>query len=45
MLKGSKYEKIGLFGAIIVLLKDDGTFEEFRIPMSVISQVMNLKIF
>jgi len=45
MLKGSKYEKIGLFGAIIVLLKDDGTFEEFRIPMSVINQVMNLKIF
>ena len=45
MLKGSKHEKIGLFGAIIVLLKDDGTFEEFRIPTSVISQVMNLKIF
>jgi hypothetical protein len=45
MLKGSKYENIGLFGAIIVLLKDDGTFEEFRIPMSVVSQVMNLKIF
>jgi hypothetical protein len=45
MLKGSKYEKIGLFGAIIVLLKDNGTFEEFRIPMSVITQVMNLKIF
>jgi hypothetical protein len=45
MLKGSKYENIGLFGAIIVLLKDDGTFEEFRIPTSVINQVMNLKIF
>jgi hypothetical protein len=44
MLKGTNYEKIGLFGAIIVLLKDDGTFEEFRIPMSVINQVMNLKI-
>jgi hypothetical protein len=45
MLKGSKYENIGLFGAIIVLLKEDGTFEEFRIPMPVINQVMNLKIF
>jgi len=45
MLKKSKYEKIGLFGAIIVLLKEDGTFEEFRIPNSVINQVMNLKIF
>jgi hypothetical protein len=45
MLKGSKYENIGLFGAIIVLLKEDGTFEEFRIPMPIINQVMNLKIF
>lgn len=45
MLEGSKYEKIGLFGAIIILLKDDGTFEEFRIPMSVINLTMTLKIF
>jgi len=44
MLEGSKYEKIGLFGAIIVLLKEDGTFEEFRIPMNVITQVFNLKL-
>jgi hypothetical protein len=44
MLVGSKYENIGLFGAIIVLLKDDGTFEEFRIPMNVIAQVFNLKL-
>jgi hypothetical protein len=44
MLKGSKYENIGLFGAIIVLLKEDGTFEEFRIPMNVIAQVFNLKL-
>jgi hypothetical protein len=44
MLVGSKYENIGLFGAIIVLLKEDGTFEEFRIPMNVITQVFNLKL-
>lgn len=44
MLKGSKYENIGLFGAIILLLKEDGTFEEFRIPTKIINQVMNLKI-
>jgi hypothetical protein len=44
MLVGSKYENIGLFGAIIVLLKEDGTFEEFRIPMNVIAQVFNLKL-
>jgi len=44
MLVGSKYENVGLFGAIIVLLKEDGTFEEFRIPMNVITQVFNLKL-
>jgi hypothetical protein len=44
MLVGSKYENIGLFGAIIVLLKEDGTFEEFRIPMNVITQIFNLKL-
>lgn len=44
MLKGSKYENIGLFGAIIVLLKEDGTFEEFRIPKNVITQVFNLNL-
>ncbi len=44
MLVGSKYENIGLFGAIIVLLKEDGTFEEFRISMNVIAQVFNLKL-
>jgi hypothetical protein len=44
MLEGSKYENIGLFGAIIVLLKEDGTFEEFRIPKEVINQVMKLKL-
>jgi hypothetical protein len=44
MLVGSKYENVGLFGAIIVLLKEDGTFEEFRIPMNVITQIFNLKL-
>jgi hypothetical protein len=44
MLVGSKYENIGLFGAIIVLLKEDVTFEEFIIPMNVIAQVFNLKL-
>lgn len=32
MLKGSKYENIRLAGCIVVLLKDDGTFEEYRVP-------------
>ena len=32
MLKGSKFENINIGACIVVLLKDDGTFEEFRVP-------------
>lgn len=42
MLKGSKYENIKLLGCIIVLLKDDGKFEEFRIPKDVITTILNM---
>ena len=42
MLKGSKYESLNMMGCIVVLLKDTSDFEEFRVPKSVISKVMNL---
>ena len=42
MLKGSKYENIKFLGGIIVLLKDNGTFEEFRIPKDVITTILNM---
>lgn len=42
MLKGSKYENLSLMGCVIVLVKDDGTFEEFKVPRDVIMKVMNL---
>jgi len=42
MLKGSKYENIKFMGGIIVLLKDDGKFEEFRIPKDVITTILNM---
>ena len=42
MLKGSKYENIKFLGAIIVLLKDDGKFEEFRVPKDVIKTIMDM---
>jgi len=42
MLKGSKYENIKLYGCIIVLVKDDGTFEEFRIPKSVQETILEM---
>jgi hypothetical protein len=44
MLQGSKYENIKLYGCIIVLVKDDGTFEEYRVPKEVISNVLNMNM-
>jgi len=45
MLKGSKYEGIKIFGCIIVLLKENSDFEEFRVPKDVMDTVfsMNMK--
>jgi len=42
MLKGSKYENLSLMGCVIVLVKDNGDFEEFRVPKDVIEKVMKL---
>ena len=42
MLKGSKYENIKVYGCIIVLVKDNGTFEEFRIPKSVQDTILEM---
>lgn len=42
MLKGSKYENLSLMGCVIVLVKDNGDFEEFRVPKDVIEKVMRL---
>ena len=44
MLKGSKYEDIKFFGCIIVLLKENSDFEEFRVPKDVIDTVFSLNI-
>jgi len=42
MLEGSKFENIKLFGCIVVLLKDDGNFEEFRVPKDIIEIILDL---
>jgi hypothetical protein len=42
MLKGSKYENIKVYGCIIVLVKDDSTFEEFRIPKYIQDTILNM---
>lgn len=44
MLKGSKYEDIKLLGCIIVLVKDDGNYEEFRVPKEVITTILDMNM-
>jgi hypothetical protein len=42
MLQGTKYENMKLFGCIVVLVKEDGTFEEFRVPKEVITTILDM---
>ena len=44
MLKGSKYENIRLYGCIIVHLREDTQFEEFRVPKDIIDTVFNMEV-
>jgi hypothetical protein len=44
MLQGTKYENLKLLGCVIVLLKDDGTYQEFKVPSQVNNLVLNLDL-
>jgi hypothetical protein len=44
MLQGTKYENIKLYGCIISHLKEDGTYDEYRVPKDIIDKVMGLNI-
>lgn len=44
MLQGSEYENLTAMGGIIVLLKDDGNFNEYRVPTDIIKSVFSLDI-
>jgi hypothetical protein len=44
MLKGTKYENIKILGYIVVLLKKDGHYVEYRIPKDVSDKVFELDI-
>lgn len=44
MLKGSKFENIKLLGCVVVLLKDDSTFQEYKVPPDVMNKVMELDL-
>jgi hypothetical protein len=44
MLEGTKYEKIRIYGGIVVLLKDDCDYDEFRIPKQTLTTVLEMDI-
>jgi hypothetical protein len=44
MLGGTKYGNINLLGCVVVLLKDDGTFAEYKVPPGVNKGILNLDL-
>jgi len=44
MLEGTKYENTKLLGCIVVLLKDNSEYEEFRVPKPVISTILDMNM-
>lgn len=40
MLEGTEYESKKLLGSIVVLVKEDGSFEEYKVPMEVIQKIL-----
>jgi len=44
MLEGTKYGDLKLLGCIIVLLKEDSKFEEFRVPKDVTNTILNMNM-
>jgi hypothetical protein len=44
MLEGTKYEDMNLLGGVVVLLKDDSEYVEYKIPREVVSTVMDMNV-
>jgi hypothetical protein len=42
MLKGTKYEDIKLLGCVISHLKDDGEYDEYKVPQEVINMILSM---
>lgn len=42
MLEGTKYEDLQLLGCVVVLVKEDSDFEEFRVPKEVIETILEM---
>jgi hypothetical protein len=44
MLMGTKYSHIPYFGGVIVLLKDDGNFVEFKVPLPITNKILKMDL-
>jgi hypothetical protein len=42
MLQGTKYENIKLYGCVVVLVKETGEYEEFRVPKEVQQTILDM---
>jgi len=42
MLQGTKYENIKLYGCVVVLVKETGDYEEFRVPKEVQQTILDM---
>ncbi len=42
MLEGTKYSNIKLLGCIVVLLKENSEYEEFRVPKEIINRILEM---
>lgn len=44
MLEGTKFDGKKFLGGVIILLKEDGTYEEFKVPQYVISTILTMDL-
>jgi hypothetical protein len=44
MLEGSKYDGKKFLGGVVVLLKDDGTFVEYKVPQPIVTTMLGLDL-
>jgi hypothetical protein len=44
MLKGTKYENLKLLGCVVILLKEDGSFVEYKVPPEINNKVLTLDL-
>jgi hypothetical protein len=44
MLEGTKYQDIKLLGNVVVLLKDDATFVEYKVPPQINNAILTMDL-